>query len=130
MSNESNGSERIHEVLRVVSQDSEALRQLRDEPAALADRFDLTNTERSRLEHSDVLVAFAQNPLRVGVDGSNTQTIKVTITHTARVDDGESGPPFNPLTLEELSYEHLIQITRRILVDPEFATRVREFLDL
>jgi hypothetical protein len=69
-------SEKLRRVLKAVADDPEVLRQLREDPQALADRYDLADEERERLQRSDLLIA-AVEQLQGG-----TQTIAVTITVT------------------------------------------------
>jgi hypothetical protein len=113
-------SEKLRRVLKTMSQDSELLQQLRENPQEVADRFELSAVELQRLEHPDRLVSLANNPL-VEPDGTITLHT-ITITGTP--------PVVVPHSLEELSQERLVEITQRILMDAEYAARLRAFLGL
>jgi hypothetical protein len=113
-------SEKLRQVLQTMSQDSELLQQLRENPQEVVDRFELSPAESQRLEHSDRLFSLVNNPF---VESNNTITLH-TITITS------SPPVAAPCSLEELSQERLVEITQRILMDAEYAARVRAFLGL
>ncbi len=113
-------SEKLRQVLKTMSQDSELLQQLRENPQEVVDRFELSPAESQRLEHSDRLFSLVNNPL---VESNSTITLH-TITITS------SPPAAAPCSLEELSQERLVEITQRVLMDAEYAARLRAFLGL
>jgi hypothetical protein len=114
-------SQNVRQILKAAAEDSELLRQLRDDPKAVAQQFQLSDAERERLERSDLLIASAVNPLAETL-GNTTTTGPITITAQT--------PATLPRTLEELSHERLIEVTQRILIDPNYAAQVRAFLGL
>lgn len=112
-------SEKIRQILQAVSADSAVLQQLRENPQELADKYDLSAADRERLERSDQLIAIVRNPF---VESDTTTITLGTITITG------TPPKVLPRTLEELSPERLIEVTKRILADPDYAARVRAFI--
>jgi hypothetical protein len=70
-------SERLRRVLKAVTDDPDVLRQLREDPQALASRFDLSDDERQRLQRSDLLITFVDQ-----LQGGTQTTTPITITVT------------------------------------------------
>jgi hypothetical protein len=120
-------SDKIRDILKAIADDSKLLDRLVREPKAVAKEFKLNRAESARLAHSDILIASAHNPLLEIAGWTWTaQTIHITITKNPQKNSGDP----NPLTLEELSHERLVAIAQRILVEPDYAARVRAFLRL
>ena len=119
---------KVRSVVKAISEDAALLREFLNDPAAVADRFDLSEADRARLIRSDLLVTRAINPL-VKVDVFQT-TRPITITGHPPGASINSGDPIAPQTLEELSHDDLLEVTRRVLVDAEYASRVRAFLGM
>jgi hypothetical protein len=117
-------SNKIRNILSAAADDPNVLQQLIRDPKAIAKEFKLNRAEAARLLHSDVLVSVAKNPL-LDIAGK-TETIPITVTVT-RHHQMDSGDP-EPFTLEELSHERLVEVTQRILAEPDYAARVRAFL--
>lgn len=66
------------------------------------------------------------NPfVEVGLRMQTTRPITITGRRITR----DTGDP-DPLKLEDLSQERLIEVTRRVLTQPDYAARVRAFLRL
>jgi len=118
-------SEKIRKMLTAMADDPRLLERLKSEPEAVAREFNLDSAETARLTRSDFLMVVAHNPLIETVSIMQT-TSPITITKHFQF---ESGDPY-PRTLEDLSRERLLELVQRILVEPEYANRVRTFLKL
>ncbi|MGW2188594.1 hypothetical protein [Streptomyces sp. NPDC001667] len=66
-------SAKLQQIMLSAAEDPTTLRELRDDPQALADRFGLSSSERDRLVQAEDL-----SPL----SPSMTITIPITLTHT------------------------------------------------
>jgi len=119
-------SDKIRNILKEVADNPSLLQRLIREPKEVAKEFELDGDETARLAHSDVLIAAARNPL-VEIAGTTQTTSPITITVTRP--EFDTGYP-NPLDLHDLSYERLVEVTQRILAEPDYAARVRAFLKL
>lgn len=111
-------SESVREVLETVASDPEALDVLRENPDELAEEIGLDEAELDALRASDyLLVSRRRNPL-----AADTTITLGTTTITA-------DPSLGPNSLEDLDYDRLIDVTRRMAMDPAYADRVRTFLN-
>lgn len=120
-------SDKIRNILKSVSEDPNLLQRLISQPKAIAEEYKLDRDETARLAHSNVLIAAAHNPLvETVLTTQTTSPITITVTTGLQFDTGYP----NPLDLHELPYERLVEVAHRILVDPEYAARVRTFLNL
>jgi len=111
-------SDTIREILQEASNDPELLQLLKEEPAAVAEEFDLGEEQLAALKRSDLLLEMQpENPLL----DVTTHTMG-TITITGSVDF--------PTRLEDLRKEELIRVVERAVVDEAYAERLREFREL
>lgn len=110
--------ENVRDILRRVASNPEELELLREDPEALGERLGLDDDQIEALLASDhLLVSRRRNPL---VSAASTTITVGTTTITA--DPG-------PTTLDDLDHERLMEVTHRMVRDPEYAERVRRFLD-
>ncbi|MFD3676878.1 hypothetical protein [Streptomyces sp. NPDC058613] len=150
-------SDKIRGLLQAATTDNDVLCRLRDDPAGLADDFGLTPEDIGHLERGGVLAAIAHNPLLEADQGWDTMTTSpititatpqqttspITITATPQqttspititaTQKETRGTPLlsavvSPRSLEELSHQQLLQVTRRVLADRAYAGRVQAFL--
>lgn len=56
MSEYQDTTEKLRNILRAACRENEVIRQLHEDPQGFADRFQLSDAERERLERSDVLM--------------------------------------------------------------------------
>ncbi|WP_336345999.1 hypothetical protein [Halalkalicoccus ordinarius] len=106
-------------VINKISKNPEDLRLLRKDPEALGEKLGLKEREIQALQRSDLLlVGRPHNPLVAGSTTSYTFTTGSTIT----------GDVDSPVRLEDLPKERLLEVTQRILQDPDYAERVQRFL--
>jgi arginase family enzyme len=112
--------EDVRDLLDNVASNPEDLEFLREDPARLGEKHDLDPDQIEALRSADqLIVSRERNPLVAGAD--RTITLGTT-TYTA--DAGQ------PTQLEDLDHDRLLEVTRRMIDDPEYAGRVRDFVDL
>jgi hypothetical protein len=75
MSEYQDTTEKLRNILRDACTKNEVIRQLREDPQTFAERFQLSDEERERLERSDVLMVLPG----LSLDGRTT-TSPITIT--------------------------------------------------
>lgn len=115
--------DKVRDVLRSAARDPETLRQLREDPGGLRERFGLDEREVAALDRADVLVVGT-------IPGGLLQTtspITITVTTHRAFDSGD--PPFS-FPLEDMDSDRLAAVLQRVLVDPGFAARVRRQVEL
>jgi hypothetical protein len=126
-------TDHLRRMLRAVSDDSELLQQLLEDPCATAKRFDLSDEELAHLQRSTVLLALSRNPLDELEDAITLPPITITasppftMTTTPITITGDAAAP---RSLENLPRDRLVKLVKRILVDDDYAARVRAFLAL
>ncbi|QES51914.1 hypothetical protein DEJ50_32810 [Streptomyces venezuelae] len=75
-----NTSEKLRKLLKDACEESNLIRELHEDPRSIAERYDLSDAERERLENSDVLmVLVGRSPAGSGQSPATTTT-PITIT--------------------------------------------------
>lgn len=127
--------DKVRNVLRSAARDPETLQALRDDPGTLKERFSLDDQDVVALRRADLLLVGAFptdavqtiSPITItGGTGQTTSPITITVI-TGQAFDSEE--PVLSFPLEEMDSEQLAAILHRVLVDPQFAARVREQLE-
>jgi hypothetical protein len=75
MSEYQDTTEKLRSILRAACEELQVVRQLREDPQAFAERFQLSDAERERLERSDLLMVLPGMSLE---DGTTISPITIT----------------------------------------------------
>jgi hypothetical protein len=114
--------EKIRTILNDAMKDPEVFRMLRSDPAAIAKKYDLSADERERLLRSDLLLLNVDNPITHDAIARVQTTKCITIVARSRSADGDPGK------LQDLSKEELVELTKHVLTDQDYAHQVRTFV--